>query len=122
MANQFDINKFNSFLDAAQKAISCGPECQSQKTAQELKNKYNAAQSNLILAEPQYQVAKRNYYTYVSGQSGYNEMLEAELNNRVDSMIEKFNEIKDDEIAKIQSQIQTYDGLLVNFRNILDLK
>jgi hypothetical protein len=121
MAKQFDINKFNSFLDKAQKAISCGPDCQREKTAQELKNKYNAAQSNLILAEPQYQAAKRNYYTYVSGQGGYNEMVENELNKKVDDMIVKFNEITDEEIAKINSQIQIYDGLLLNFRNVVDL-
>lgn len=121
MAKQFDINKFNSFLDKAQKAISCGPDCQREKTAAELKNKYNAAQSNLILAEPQYQAAKRNYYTYVSGQGGYNEMVEKELNKTADNMIIKFNEITDEEIAKIKSQIQIYDGLVLNFRNVVDL-
>lgn len=121
MNKQFDINKFNSFLDKAQQAISCGPECQQQKTAEELKNKYNTAQSNLILAEPQYQAAKRNYYTYVSGENGYNEMIENELNKKADDMITKFKETTDEEIAKIKSQIQTYDGLLVNFRNVIDL-
>ena len=121
MNKQFNINKLNSFLDSAQKTISCGPECQRQKTREDLKNKFTTAQSNLILAEPQYQVAKRNYYTYVSGQNGYDEMIENELNSKVDSMIEKFKEITDDEISKIKSQIQTYDGLLVNFRNIVDL-
>ena len=121
MNKQFDINKFNSFLDKAQQAISCGPECQRQKTADDLKNKYNTAQSNLILAEPQYQAAKRNYYTYVSGESGYNEIIENELNTKAQDMITKFKEITDEEIAKIKSQIQTYDGLLVNFRNVIDL-
>jgi len=121
MNKQFNINKFNSFLDSAQKTISCGPKCQSLKTAEDLKNKYNKSQSNLILAEPQYQVSKRNYYTYVSGENGYTEMIENEMNTKADDMIVKFNEITDDEISKINSQIQTYDGLFVNFRNVLDL-
>lgn len=118
---KFQIDKFNSFLDKAQETISCGPECQREKTAEDLKNKYNSAQSNLILAEPQYQVAKRNYYTYVSGESAYNEMRENELNIKADEMILKFNETSNEEIGKIKSQIQTYDGLVVNFRNIIDL-
>jgi hypothetical protein len=121
MNKQFNINKFNSFLDSAQKTISCGPECQRLKTAEDLKNIYNKSQSNLILAEPQYQVSKRNYYTYVSGESGYTEMIENEMNKKADDMIAKFNEITDDEISKINSQIQTYDGLFVNFRNVVDL-
>jgi hypothetical protein len=121
MNKQFDMNRFNSFLDKAQQAISCGPECQREKVIDDLKNKFNTAQSNLILAEPQYQAAKRNYYTYVSGQNGYNQMLEDELHEKADSMVAKFKEATDEEVQKIKSQIQTYDGLLINFRNVVDL-
>jgi hypothetical protein len=75
MTNQFDLNKFNSFLDAASQAISCDSNCQRNKTAEQLKNKYMNAESNLTLAEPQYQLAKQNYYTYVSGKNGFNQMI-----------------------------------------------
>lgn len=121
MNQQFDINKLNTFLDKAQSAISCGPECQKLMTAEELKMKYDKAQSNLVLAEPNYQLAKKNYYTYVSGESVYNEMMEEELANKADNMILKFNERTDEEVEKIKSQIVTYDGLVVNIRNVLDL-
>jgi len=121
MTNNFDLNKFNSFLDAASKTIACDSECQRLRTAQDLKTKYNQAKANLNLAEPQYQVAKSNYYTYTVGQGGYNEILENESNKKADDMVEKFNKIIDEEIAKIKSQLQTYNGLLINFRNVLDL-
>lgn len=121
MNKQFDMNKLNAFLDKAQSVISCGPECQKEMTAEELKQKYDKAQSNLVLAEPNYQLAKRNYYTYVSGENGYNEMMEEELNQKADKMIVKFNEITNEEIEKIQSQIVTYEGLIINVRNVLDL-
>ena len=121
MTNQFDLNKFNSFLDAASQAISCDSACQQNKTAQELKNKYMNAESNLTLAEPQYQLAKRNYYTYVSGQNGYNNMVEKELNEKADLFIQKIKSEYDLEKNNILTKLDTYDGLLVNYKNIVDL-
>lgn len=121
MSNNFDLNRFNSFLDKATKAISCDSECQKQQVEQQLKNKYLNAQSNLTLAEPEFQVAKKNYYTYVSGQNGYNEMIEEEFQQTADLIIQKFKENYQDEIAKIKSQLETYNGLLINFRNVEDL-
>jgi regulator of replication initiation timing len=121
MTNQFDLNKFNSFLDAASKAISCDSNCQRNKTAEELKNKYINAESNLTLAQPQYQIAKQNYYTYVSGESAYNEMLEKELTEKADLLAQKFKDIYNLEKNKIMTQIESYDGLLINVGNIVEL-
>lgn len=121
MNNQFDLNKFNSFLDSAAQAISCNSECQRNKIADNLKNKYVTAEANLTLAEPNYELAKQKYYTYVAGQSGYDEMIEKELNEKADLFIEKFKENYNSEKGKIKSQLETYDGLLINFRNIVDL-
>lgn len=121
MTKQFDLNKFNSFLDSATQAISCGSECQNNKRITNLKNKYETAQANLTLAEPQYELAKQKYYTYVSGQSGYNEMIEQELKERADLFTEKFKENYDSEKGKIKTQLETYDGILINFSNIVDL-
>jgi len=122
MTNQFDLNKFNSFLDKATQAISCNSDCQKQQHEQKLKDKYLNALSNLSLAEPEFQVAKKNYYTYVSGQNGYNEMIEEELSQVADLIIQTFKENYDDEISKIKSQLETYNGLLINFKNVVDLE
>ena len=121
MNNQFDLNKFNSFLDMAADTIACGPECQNNKTADDLKNKYLTAQSNLTLAEPQYQVAKQNYYTYVSGESGYNEMMESEYKQQSQLISEKFKNTYNEEINNIQTQIDTFNASLINFSNVEDL-
>jgi len=121
MTNNLDLNKFNSFIDAAAQTIACGPQCQEQKKADELKNKYIRSKSNLVLAEPEYQISKKNYYTYISGQSGYDDMMEAEYTEKSEIIGEKFKESYDEEIAKIKTQLETYNGLLVNFRNVADL-
>lgn len=121
MTNQFDLNKFNSFLDSATQAISCGSECQNNKRITHLKNEYEQSQANLTLAEPKYELAKQKYYTYVSGQSGYNEMIEQELKQRVELFTKTFKEIYDSEKSKIKKQLETYDGILINLSNIVDL-
>lgn len=121
MGSQFDINKLNSFIEAASQQISCGTECQQQKTSEQLKNNYLNAQANLSLALPQYDMAKKEYYTYVSGQSGYNQMMEQELSDQSVEIANTFKDQYTDEINKIKSLLGTYDGLLINFRNVVDL-
>ncbi len=121
MNSQFDLNKLNSFLDKATEAISCDSDCQKQKTEEELKGKYLNAQTNLTLAEPIFEMAKKNYYTYVSGQNGYNEMIEEELKQKAATIAQNFKENYQVEIQKIRSQLETYNGLLINLRNVEDL-
>jgi len=118
---QFDINKFNSFLDAASKTIACDSACQKKKEAENLKNKYLNAQSNLLLAEPQYETSKRNYYTYISGQGGYHDMMETEFNKKADAIVAKFTQLIDIDTKKINTQLETYHGLLSNYNNVNDL-
>lgn len=121
MTNKFDLNNFNSFLDKANQAISCGQECQKQKTEQQLKDNYLNAQKNLTLAEPEYQMARKNYYVYVSGEGEYNEMMREEYRQKADLIVEKFKENFQEDVAKIKSELETYNGTLINFRNIVDL-
>ena len=121
MPNQFDLNNFNSFIDSASQAISCGTECQKEKLSQQLKDKYLNAKSNLVLAEPQYQIAKQNYYTSVSGESGYNDMLEEELNEKADLIVNNLKAIFSSEINRTKLQLDSYNSLLINYKNVVEL-
>lgn len=121
MASQYDLNKFNALINSATQAISCNSNCQKEKKAQQLKDKYLNAKSNLSLAEPQYQTAKQNYYTYVSGQNGYNDMLENELKEKANIIVTEFKNNFANELSKTNVQLDSYNGLLINFRNIVDL-
>jgi hypothetical protein len=121
MSNTFDLNKFNSLLDAAAKTIGCDSLCQQQKQADELKNNYLTAESNLLLADPQYQLAKQNYYTYVSGEAGFNELMEKEYKEKAELIANQFKETYNEEITKINTQLNTYDSLNVNYNNVNDL-
>lgn len=121
MNNLFNINKFNSFLTAASQQIACGTECQQQQQAENLKNIYLNAQSNLTLAGPQYDIAKKNYYVYVDGQSGYNQMMEQQYTNKANTIVNEYKGNYDKQINQIKSLLTTYDGILINFRNVVDL-
>lgn len=121
MGKQFDLNKFNSLLDTATKVLSCGPDCQYNKAAENLKQKYESAESNLVLAEPNYELAKKNYYIYVSGENGYNEMIEKELTQKSTLFVKKFKENYNIEKNKIKTQLNTYGGLLINYNNVVEL-
>lgn len=120
--NNFDINNLNSFIDQASETIACGSECQNQKKAEELKTKYLDTESNLYLAQPQYQQAKQNYYTYVFGQAGYDEMMEEEYNEQSIDIKNQFKNKYNTEIDKINTQLDTYDSLLINLKNVYDYR
>lgn len=122
MSSQLDLNKFNAFLDAAAKTIACGPECQQQKKKDELKERYDTAEDNLTLAEPQYQIAKQQYYTFSAGQSGYEDMMETEYREKATTVLQSFSQTLDEALSKLNTQLDTYKGLLVNYRNVVDLQ
>jgi len=61
-----NIDKYNSFIEKAQKAIMCGSNCQKQKKANELKEKYLASEANLASADNQVYVAEKNYLTFTN--------------------------------------------------------
>jgi hypothetical protein len=121
MNTTFNLNNLNAFLQNAQKSIACDQECQRNKTEQQLKEKYDAAQTNLTLADPQYQVAKRNYYTYVSGQSGYNDMMEKEWTDKASMVASTFKERIQEATTNVNANLDTYNGILINYDNLHDL-
>jgi hypothetical protein len=118
---QTQLNKLNSFLDKATQSILCDSKCQKNKTTEELKNKYLNLKTNLVLAKPQYDEAKKNYYTFISGEDGYNEILENELNTEADNIITNFKKSLNEDIDKIKIELETYNGILINFKNVEEL-
>lgn len=117
----FDLNKFNTFLDKASQAIACDAECQKQQREDNLKTKYETAKTRLAMAEPEFQVAKKNYYTYVSGQAGYNEMMEQELGQKADTLVAKMKREYKEETDKVRVQLETLNGLVLNADNVQEL-
>jgi hypothetical protein len=121
MGGDNTMGKFNSFLDKASDAILCDSECQKSKTSDELKQKYLNAQTNLITAPNQLSLAAKNYITYSQGEAGYNDYNDAKLEQVAIQVASTFQQTFDDEITKVLQNIDSYDGLFINYMNVVDL-
>ena len=121
MNNQFDLNNFNTIMSQASDTILCNSECRQKREAENLKQTYENAQTNLASASNQVHVAQKNYVTFTQGTAAYNDLQDSQLQEKAQLIINQFNENFDEESIKIKSQIQTYTGLLINFNNIFDL-
>lgn len=121
MSNSFNYNDFNSLLEKATDAVLCNSDCQRQRTAERLNRAYLNAQTNLASASNQQQVAQRNYVVFTQGNSGYNNLLDAQLTSEADAIATTVINIFNGEARNIERQINTYQGLYTNVENIMDL-
>jgi len=121
MGNQMDMNKFNTLISQASDAILCNSECRKQREADKLKQKYLNSQTNLASASNQLQVAQKNYVTFTQGASGYNDLLDNQLQEKAQEISLKFTENFHTDSQAIKTQIETYQGLLINFKNVAEL-
>jgi hypothetical protein len=121
MSNQFDINNFNTMVSQASDAILCNSECKKERETEKLKQTYFDAQTNLASASNQVQVAQKNYVTFTQGITGYNSLQSDTLHQQADTIANEFTNKFNEEVGKIMLQINTYDGLLLNFKNIFEL-
>ena len=115
------LNKFNAFIKQASDAVLCNSECQKKRTSETLKQKYIDSKMNLASAPNQLQVSEKNYVTFTQGQPAYNELLDKRFSEQAEKISEKFQENFDEETRIVYTQIDTYNGILINFKNIVDL-
>jgi len=121
MSNSFDINKLNTLISQATDSLMCNSECKKQREAEKLKQIYLNSQVNMETIKNQEQIAQKNYVIFTQGDEAYNNLRENELQQQAQSIADKFAEKIYTEISKIKRQIDTYDGLILNFENIIDL-
>ncbi len=121
MVNSLDISKLNSFLQKASDTIMCNSECQKQKESDKLKQRYLKSQETLATAPSDLQRAQRNYVVYTQGQTAYDELQDEELGKTATSIANAFTTNFNEEVAKIKTQINSYNGLLINYTNVFEL-
>ena len=121
MSNQIDMNKFNTLISQASDAVLCNSECRKQRETDKLKQNYLNSQTNLASASNQVQVAQKNYVTFTEGPSGYNDLLDNQLQEKAQGIADTFTEYFDSDSKEVTTQIDTYEGLLLNFKNVAEL-
>jgi hypothetical protein len=121
MTNQVDINKFNTLISQASDAIMCDSECRKQRETDKLKQNYLNSQTNLSSASNQVEVAQKNYVIFTQGESAYNDLLDNQLQEKAEQIANQFTEYFQGDSVKIETQIDTYEGLILNFKNVVEL-
>lgn len=121
MFNNYNLNKFDTLMTQASDAILCNSECKQQKQTENLKQNYLNAQTNLASATNQIKTAQKNYITFTQGTSAYNELFDKQLQEKAQLIAQNFTKNFNEETIKINSKIDTYNGLIINFKNIFDL-
>jgi len=121
MATQFDLNNINSFLNQASQTIMCNSDCQKQKQSEQLKRDFLNAQVNLESAPNQLEIAEKNYVVFEEGELAYNELRDSKLEKNAHLIIQKYKQNFEDDVEKINLQLNSYSGLVINFKNIVEL-
>lgn len=119
--SNYDLSQFNSFLQKATDAVTCNSECQRNRTIDRLKQKFINAQTNVASASNQLQVAEKNYVTFSQGQGAYDDLVQEQLEEEANLISVEFQENFDKESSQVVRQIETYSGILTNFKNVEDL-
>jgi hypothetical protein len=104
---QMTQQKLTDLLNKSMDSLSCGPSCQKERTADDLKQKYMKAQINVETAPIQLEDSKKNYYTFTEGEPAYENMKEEELKTKAkaicQSIGDSFNKEVDDAYAMSSS-------------------
>jgi hypothetical protein len=119
--SNFNIDDFNNFITQASESIACGPSCKEKEKSQQLEKNYLDAETNVVSAPQQLFTAKKEYITYTQGETGYNEYIDKELNEKAETIATSYQTKFNNSVNTIKTNIQIYDGLLINFNNVVDL-
>jgi len=111
---QISTEKLNSLLEQSLNVLSCGPDCQKAKIEEELKKRYQDAQTNLQTAPDQLEKTKKNYYVFTEGKPFYDEMLEKELKKKAKIMGKMLADNFRDEITNAITMNAYYNTELIN--------
>jgi hypothetical protein len=111
---QISTEKLNALLEQSANAITCGPDCQKEKIKEELKKRYQDAETNLQTAPIQLENTKKNYYVFTEGRPFYDEMLEKELKKKAEIMGKMLTDNFRDEIINAKTMNAYYNTELIN--------
>lgn len=121
MSLPFNLDNFNALISQASDSLTCNSQCQQQRQANNLKQSYEDSQANLASAANQEQVAQKNYVIFTQGQIAYDNLISNQLQSKSEDLSNQFTQNFNNEVIQTQSQIDSYSGILINFRNIIDL-
>lgn len=122
MANQqVTQQQINDLLNKTSEALMCGPDCQKEKTKEELKQKYLNAQTNLQTAPLQVEESKKNYYVYANGEAYYDTQQEKELTKKAEEICKQLSNVFNTELKNAETLNAYLNNALMNSQHTEDL-
>jgi len=116
-----NINDFNKFINLASESLSCGPDCQREKTAEKLRQRVINARTNVITAPYRVERSIKKYITYTRGEAAYEEFNERQLTIKAQEISAELNTLFNEFSGDIKGNISQFSGLLANYSNIIEL-
>jgi hypothetical protein len=115
------VNNLNAFIANYKDSVLCGPDCQKEKTIQELQQKYLDAEKNLQTAPEQLSEAAKNYYTFSGGNASYNSYVEKTYQKDADKITEKLKKQFLEKMEEVKNAHSSLDGNIINTKNSIEL-
>ena len=124
LSKQMNTNSsINSLIDNATKLIMCPPgsACEKENVSAELNRELQDAIINEQVAPLRLANAKRYYYTYTQGKSGYNGMLEKELQEKSRLITKQIADKFIEEVENAVTMNMFFNTSQVNSENTVEL-
>lgn len=111
----------NSLNKLSISSLLCGPDCQKKKTLTNLEQTYLKAQNEVVVAPVNLQTAKKNYYVFSQGETGYNNMLEQELKKKADVIANSMTNLFNKQIQEVRTLNSYLNNDIINSKNTVEL-
>ncbi len=119
--DQLSASNINSLFAEVQKMINCDPECQQKRETERLRLRYELSKARLASAPAMVEQTHKNYIVHSEGESAWNELYEQQLQEEAQKKADEFKEKQEEIKTNIQRQLDSYGGVLLNYKNIADL-
>ena len=103
--NGDDAEKYDSLFEQLQDILACGPVCQEKKIEDNLREKYNDAQINLLSGQSNLDDAEKNFILYTQGDAAYDKLYEDRLIAEADQNANEFKAIQEQRSKYIHNDL-----------------
>jgi len=117
----FNISDIMKMIQQINQDAMCGPECQRQKKLDELMEKLNEAKKTQEDAPFNLESAKKNYYTYKDGESGYIQKMRNEYRKAAQQEMTQERADFEGKADTVEQQINQVEAQDLYIRNMNDL-
>jgi hypothetical protein len=111
----------NKLISQSADALTCGPTCQRNRHAEELKQKFLDAQANINTSTTQLNNAAKEYYTYTQGEAGYRKYLSAQVSAEAKASTTKAKTAFSTAADKLKALTKTYNLQHTTYTNTFNL-